>query len=477
MTHTDTKKKGASISVSQARAIAAAQRATSTRNRLGPTGGTKAPSVPRVPTAPSAPRSFSTSSSPAPAPSTFAGPTRPGTDVGAFRSTGVSRPTVSPSRQPIAFTSFARDDEDRDLTAQSTALSRQSGGGVGSAIGGIARGAVQALGRFGKSALAGIGSSFTSPGSFADSSISNQTNVPVNQPIQLGGRTGTETSTLSPPGVSPQQGQQQGLLQQQRAENDQARQTVTEENQRQTAELQARIAELESAKAAAPRIEATRFDDAIAAAEEELINSQASFDEEITKIQEQDNALVSQIAAVESQLQGEITDIREQPIPAGFLVGQAAATARRFESRIGTLSSQRVPLQQRLATAQARRASALDVIGARLENLRGERGRVRDLADEQRERQQDLEDEKRKAEREAEAARNAPPEQFTLGQGAVRVDENGRVIFSNPRQFAPQAQDDLQALIREFPDSTAQIVQAINENFTVKEIREFLNAA
>ena len=111
--------------------------------------------------------------------------------------------------------------------------------------------------------------------------------------------------------------------------------------------------------------------------------------------------------------------IREQPIELDFITGQQAALERRATNLQTGLTTQMVPLKERLAREQARRQTSLDIT-SKMFDAQSKRA---------------LEQEK--ADREERVARAKGKEPQVLSPGATLVDPTtGRVIYTAPAKEA-----------------------------------------
>lgn len=144
--------------------------------------------------------------------------------------------------------------------------------------------------------------------------------------------------------------------------------------------------------------------------------------DEEESLRQQDDALLAQESAVQAGLDRSVAAIKDQPVPYGFITGQAQAAENRANADLRTISSQRIPLQQRLAQEQAKRQAALDVAKLKAGTLEKKRSRYSSLADERRK-------------------RNEP---FELGEGQSRYVYNPKtgkyeVIASRAKTYAPKS--------------------------------------
>jgi len=87
------------------------------------------------------------------------------------------------------------------------------------------------------------------------------------------------------------------------------------------------------------------------------------------------DALSAQSEAINAQYRSESADVKNQPIPAGFITGQDKALYEKAQTGLGTLATQKIPLEQQLSREQAKRQSAIDVSKQRLTSLENKRSR------------------------------------------------------------------------------------------------------
>jgi len=141
---------------------------------------------------------------------------------------------------------------------------------------------------------------------------------------------------------------------------------------------------------------------------------------EETQTQSQIDALSSQEAAIEAGAREGITNVEGQPIAQGFITGQSAGIQKMANARLESVAAQKIPLNLRLARAQAQRQAALDVAKNRLSSI-GDKRKL--FEDRRKERKNDL-----RYQQEQDRLG-----QFELGEGQTRYDKNGRVIANRPK--------------------------------------------
>lgn len=99
---------------------------------------------------------------------------------------------------------------------------------------------------------------------------------------------------------------------------------------------------------------------------------------EYTAAKEALNAKEAEEAAIKSRLTKGVANIEEQPIAYSFLSGQSAALKNQANADLQTNYAGQIPLQQRLATEQAKKQSSIDVVKTKYGNLDKERNRMED---------------------------------------------------------------------------------------------------
>ena len=113
---------------------------------------------------------------------------------------------------------------------------------------------------------------------------------------------------------------------------------------------------------------------------------------EYTAATEALNAKMAEEAQIKSRLQEGQTNIAEQPIAYSFIGGQQAALERRAQADLGNVYAAQIPLTQRLATEQAKKQSAIDVVKAKYGFAGDERKYATDIYNQNYERQNQLTD-------------------------------------------------------------------------------------
>lgn len=145
--------------------------------------------------------------------------------------------------------------------------------------------------------------------------------------------------------------------------------------------------------------------------------------------QSQLDALTSQEAGVNASRDLGIQGVSEQPIATPFITGQSAAITNRAATQMGALSAQAVPIQQQLARAQAVRQSAMDMSKAALDYATTQSKNAYQTVSPG----ATLYNTQTQS-----PAYTAPAAPTTLAAGAVKVDNTGKVIASNPKTYAPK---------------------------------------
>ncbi len=156
---------------------------------------------------------------------------------------------------------------------------------------------------------------------------------------------------------------------------------------------------------------------------------------EVLAAKQQEDALTAQEANIKAGLQGSIAEVKDQPIPFGFITGQASALENRANAKLGNISAARIPLQQKLANAQARKQAAIDVTKTQINNLNDKRNRATDIYKTNYDTKQ--------AEKIAtsKASQNAQDNRYkTIGDGTQLYDTvTGKTVAHNAKNFAPKA--------------------------------------
>lgn len=113
---------------------------------------------------------------------------------------------------------------------------------------------------------------------------------------------------------------------------------------------------------------------------------------ELVAAEEAYNKTLADEARIKAGLQTGLANVAEQPINYNFITGQSAAIERRAQADLGNVSASQVPLQQRLATEQAKKQSAIDVVKTKYKFLGDERDRQTDIYGQNYKRQNELSD-------------------------------------------------------------------------------------
>lgn len=113
------------------------------------------------------------------------------------------------------------------------------------------------------------------------------------------------------------------------------------------------------------------------ALEKELLSAMQD-SPEFTAANEALNAKIAEEANIKARLVQGQTNIAEQPIAYSFIGGQQEALQRRANADLQTNSAAQIPLTQRLATEQAKKQSAIDVVKTKYGSLADERDRLVD---------------------------------------------------------------------------------------------------
>lgn len=287
----------------------------------------------------------------------------------------------------------------------------------------------------GGNAASGLGSSLNNMGTYGVA----DTPTPPPQMSSYKGRTGVDTFS-SPSSYSSQGTTLSGLSNQNNINS--AKTRIDNQNRIQgqiadaTAQYEALVAKRKEEQAA--RQVADQAAGIITEDEDEYYK-----DPEIRTLESQLSALQNELAGAQSQTEEEIgyekqlrdllaskemglQEVAEQPIPMSFIAGQQSAIEKRAANKA-------IPLQNQLATLQARRAAASDAAKVKSALISDKLGRVSDYKKDRRREQFDLE----QAQAEAQAQASKP---FTISEGQRIFDPvTGKVIYSAPKSYAPQA--------------------------------------
>jgi len=137
------------------------------------------------------------------------------------------------------------------------------------------------------------------------------------------------------------------------------------DREKQLAALQGQLAALQAVQQDPMRISLEQEEDEYAKEEERLQKEMERLtkpSEEYLEAKALEDELTAKEAAIKAGVNRTTAEISSQPIPYGFITGQSAAVERRANADLETIAAQRIPIQQRLANEQARRAAALDVV-------------------------------------------------------------------------------------------------------------------
>lgn len=152
--------------------------------------------------------------------------------------------------------------------------------------------------------------------------------------------------------------------------------------------------------------------------------------------QEEEERLTAEEQAIKAGLDKSVHEIKGQPIPQGFLTGQAARQVDLANVGLNRVAGQKVTLQEKLANLQQRRMAALDVVKGKLADVGSRRDKYSDrIYDYQRDKKDDeREDRKYKQER---ADKLQDNRYKTIGDGAQLYDTVTGKIVENPKSYAP----------------------------------------
>jgi phage host-nuclease inhibitor protein Gam len=235
---------------------------------------------------------------------------------------------------------------------------------------------------------------------------------------------------------------------------DQNRAVITEwessapQREAQVADLTSQIREIQAAKDAMatapidPLMPEDQFLAQLREEEERYAEQEEELQREIERLtkpsaeyleaQRLEDELTAKEAAINAGVNRTTAEIADQPIPYGFVTGQSAAVERRANADLQTIAAQKIPLQQRLANEQARRAAALDVVKTSSTRAINRR----DTASDRRFDYQ-TDEKKRKEDRVDQAQKDR---YVSVGDGSQLYDTvTGKVVSNNPKNFSPNS--------------------------------------
>lgn len=201
--------------------------------------------------------------------------------------------------------------------------------------------------------------------------------------------------------------------------------------------------------AAPPVLEGQEEDPIIAQLRQEEANYQKQYEamqrevEKLTKpsaeylaAQREEERLTAEEQAIKAGLDKSVHEIKGQPIPQGFLTGQAARQVDLANVGLNRVAGQKVTLQEKLANLQQRRMAALDVVKGKLADVGSRLNRTSDRAfDYQTNKERDRKEDER-YERE-QADKREQNRYKTIGDGAQLYDTVTGKIVENTKNYAP----------------------------------------
>ncbi len=132
---------------------------------------------------------------------------------------------------------------------------------------------------------------------------------------------------------------------------------------------------------------------------------------DVLEAKKREQELLSEEANIKAGLTQSIANVKEQPIPQGFLTGQSVALERQANAGLERIAAQRIPIQQQLANLQSRKQAALDLVKSQIGMKKDSRDRATDIYGKNYDRKNELQDTVIKQQ---EAARKDQVEQANL---------------------------------------------------------------
>lgn len=170
-----------------------------------------------------------------------------------------------------------------------------------------------------------------------------------------------------------------------------------------------------------------KINDQVTALEKAMENANKETPEEVQAKTALDKITADE-AAVNAGLTEKVTEVNKEAIPQGFLSGWGTTFNKDANSKLTTLAANKIPLTQQLATAQAKRQAAMDVVKTKLADAKESRTRATDIY------QTNYTTKNKKKET---AATNRYK---TIGDGTQLYDTvTGKVIAENSKSYAPSS--------------------------------------
>lgn len=129
---------------------------------------------------------------------------------------------------------------------------------------------------------------------------------------------------------------------------------------------------------------------------------------EVSAAQEEENRLITQEHQINADLNQKVTDVGREPIPQGFVQGWGNTFNKDANAKLQTIAAQKVPIQMKLASMQAKRQAAMDVVKSR-------QGAMGNRSDKASDRLYNYQDDERKRKQKA-------LDPYTLSEGQTRYD-------------------------------------------------------
>lgn len=121
---------------------------------------------------------------------------------------------------------------------------------------------------------------------------------------------------------------------------------------------------------------------------------------EVLAAKQEEDRLIAEEANIKAGLSGSVAEVKDQPIPFGFITGQQSALENRANAKLEGIAASKVPLQLRLAQLQQKKQAALDLVRSQIASKRDDRDYLRQSEKEKRQRGYQLTDQATKNARE-----------------------------------------------------------------------------
>lgn len=113
---------------------------------------------------------------------------------------------------------------------------------------------------------------------------------------------------------------------------------------------------------------------------------------EVLAAKQEEDRLIAEEANIKAGLSGSVAEVKDQPIPFGFITGQQSALENRANAKLEGIAASRIPLQMRLANLQQKKQAALDLVRSKIATTKDERDYLRQSEKEKRQRGYQLTD-------------------------------------------------------------------------------------